>query len=802
MHSHLQRFLPTRLFSRLALPLWLLFGLAVGGCASSSTPIVADVQFAGDPVPPPEIDWPVAIDTADGQLMVYQPQPEHMTGDRLTARAAVSLNPPGAAQPWYGAVWFDARVVTDRDTRTVMMRNASVKDTRLPGANAADQQTFARAVDGWFSTAHVTFPLDQLMASLDTARREQVEASRISTAPPHILFSTTPATLISVNGPARVQRVEGHLGVSRVANTPFILLWDDAGRRYYLKAGPRWVTAAELTGPWADTAAVPPAVSAAGTDLEAPPESATTSPTSAPTAAEIAPAAADARIVVVTEPTELVVTQGNPQFTPVPGGAGGELLYASNTESDLFLDQHDRRYYVLLSGRWYAAAGLQGPWAFVGSDHLPQSFAQIPADSPKADVLSFVAGTSQAHEAMLDACVPQTATIRRDAGVDLTVAYDGEPRFADVPESPGIAYALNTPEDVLRVNGRYYCCHQGVWYESTAASGPWVVCVSVPGAIYTLPPSCPAYHVRYCYVYDDQPDYVTCGYLPGYTGTFVYGPTVVYGTGFTYPGWYGSAYFPPPCTWGFGAHYDPFAFTWGFDVGLFWGRANWFCHPWHERWWRDHPGERWGWHQWWGPGGFVHARDIHDHFMEARRGGAFREGRRDGALAAHLRAADHRGPGWNNLYTRDGNVGRNLPAVNRLRSYTPARVPERPFNDVFAGRDGRAYRRSEGGWQEHQGSAGWMRMNHIPEARPEYRPPTAQFRGTGAFGRPEAGLEQHFAARANGAGRSAGTAFRGGGGGSFGRGGGGGGGGLGRGGAGGGGGVSRGGGGGGGGRGR
>jgi hypothetical protein len=53
-----------------------------------------------------------------------------------------------------------------------------------------------------------------------------------------------------------------------------------------------------------------------------------------------------------------------------------------------------------------------------------------------------------------------------------------------------------------RVNDRYYCCHQAVWYDSAAPTGPWTVCASVPPAIYTLPPSCPSYHVRYVYVYD------------------------------------------------------------------------------------------------------------------------------------------------------------------------------------------------------------------------------------------------------------------------------------------------------------
>jgi hypothetical protein len=590
----------------------------------------------------------------------------------------------------------------------------------------------------------VTFPLDQLMASLDTAEQEHTEAAHIETSPPHILFSTTPATLISVNGPPRLQAVAGRPDVLRVANTPFILLFDSAGQRYYLKAGARWVTALDLSGPWLDTTNVPPAIGAAGEELATP----ATQP-SAPAAVELAPAAADAKIIVATDPTELIVTTGDPQFTPL---SGGSLLYATNTASDLFLDQADQHYYVVLSGRWYAAAAFGGPWEYVASDHLPADFAQIPSDSAKADVLPFVAGTTQAREAVLDAGIPQTASISRDAGADLSVAYDGDPQFQDVPESPGVAYALNTPEEVLRVDGRYYCCHQAVWYESDIATGPWTVSWSVPQAIYSLPPSCPDYNVTFVQIYDYYPDSVTEGYLPGYEGTYVYGPTIVYGTGYDYPGWYGTAYFPPPCTWGFGAYYDPLACAWGFDVGLYWGGIGWFAHTWRQGWWYDHPGERWGSHGWWGPGGYVHSHEMGSHLLDARAGGAFRQGGRDAGLEARMPDTTHGGPGWNNIYARDGNAGRNVSPA-RMSSSTTARAVSAPRDNVFAGTDGSVFRRSDTGWDMYRQS-GWSGMDRVPYAQSTYRPSFDANRFSGSFVGPEAGLDRDYGARSRGAFRS------------------------------------------------
>ncbi len=720
--------------------LWLIVGLIVGGCAVSS--LAQETPTAGMPVEGEVTWWPLAIDAPEGHIEIYQPQPETMKGDTLTARAAVSLTRPGATSATFGAVWLTAHVMTDRDTRTVMLRNMTINDVRLLGATATEQQDFTRIVAGQLSRDSLTFSLDQLMASLDTARCAQTKANQLATTPPHILFSTTPATLISVNGAPQLRPLDGQPGVSRVTNTPFILFFDQAGARYYLKAGERWVSAADLSGPWQTTTIVPPAITAAGATLVPP----TTQP-AAPTAAELAPAAADAQIIVATDPTELIVTAGNPQFTPVPGGAGGELLYATNTASDLFLDQADHRYYVLLSGRWYAAAALQGAWQYVASDHLSPAFAQIPADSPEADVLPFIAGTSEAHDAVLDAQIPQTADIRRTAGADLTVAYDGNPQFQDIPQSPGVAYALNTPKDVLRINGAYFCCHQAVWYASDTPTGPWTVCISVPREVYTLPPTCPLYHVQYVYAYDYSDNYVTYGYFPGYTGTYIYGPTIVYGTGYDYPGWDGTAYFPPPCTWGYGAYYDPFACDWGFDVGLYWGPVGWFGRPWHERWWRDHPDEHWGWHKWWGPGGFVHSHEIRSRLVDARAGGAFRNGDRGRDLAARLPGTNERGPGWNNLYARTGNAGRNISAA-QLRPFAPARAAAGARNNVFTDTDGHIFRHSDAGWEEHNvDGPPWPTVNRVPEARPTYHPTSAY---NNSFASPDAGLDRDFSARSRG----------------------------------------------------
>jgi hypothetical protein len=724
----------------------------IAGCAASAAPPTVPIPPAEEPLDQGVAAWPVSFEANQGEIEVYQPQPQALKGNMVTARAAVSLTQAGGAAPIFGAASFTARVVMDSDTRVATFYDVNVTDVKLPGFSAAQQQDFAQQIDTRLSTAQITCPLDQLTTSLDTARQEQSNTREIKTDPPHIIFSTTPATLILINGSPRMLAVDGHPGVSRVANTPFIILRDDASETYYIKAGPRWVTAASLQDPWTDATSVPSQIASAGDELATPATQPGATQPSTPQNVELAPAA-NAKIIVATEPTELIVFSGTPKLEPVAGGAGSELFYATNTSYDLFFDQVQNRYYMLLSGRWYSAPAFSGPWQFIASDTLPAAFAQIPTDSPKANVLAFVAQTTQARAAVLNASIPQTAAISRDAGADVNVAYDGDPNFQDVPECPGVSYALNTPEAVLLVNGRYYCCHQAVWYESAAPTGPWTVSVSVPPVIYTLPPSCPDYPVRYVYVYDSYPDYVVCGYLPGYTGSYIYGSTIVYGTGYFYPGWCGSVYFPPPCTWGFGAYYDPWADMWGFDIGLYWGGPGWFCHPWNGGWWGAHPYERWGWHRWWGPGGFVSARDIRNHLMESRRGGTYRfAGGRSTAM--RMPGENNAGPGWHNLYARGGNAQRVVPP-QQMRNYVAARTTARTEggiaarNDVYAGPEGNVFRRGDSGWEEYRGGS-WKGVDQTPYAGSTYRAPSETERPEDGFNRSDAGLDRDYGARAQG----------------------------------------------------
>jgi hypothetical protein len=252
----------------------------------------------------------------------------------------------------------------------------------------------------------------------------------------------------------------------------------------------------------------------------------------------------------------------------------------------VFLEIKTQKYFLLISGRWFTAKSLAGAWTSIASDKLPDDFKKIPPGSVCDDVLADVAGTVPAKEAVFDAQIPQMAEVDR-ADATSQVEYDGDPQFEPI-ENTGMDYAVNTPTAVIRVNGRYYDCDQGVWFESGTPNGPWEVCINVPEVIYTIPPRYPVYNVRYVRVYTYTPDVVYVGYTSGYTGCYVYGRTVVYGTGYNYHPWYRHSYYARPWTWGFNVHYDPWA-GWSFGAG--WGQPHgWLAHQSRV----EHAG-------WWGP---------------------------------------------------------------------------------------------------------------------------------------------------------------------------------------------------------
>ncbi len=271
--------------------------------------------------------------------MIYQPQVETLQGDRLTARAAVSVKTKEQDEPAFGAVWITSRLETDRDARMVDVLDMAVPRVRFPDSTPEQEAQLSRILEAEMPKWDLSLSLDRLLANLEEIEKERVAAENLETAPPRIIFSTQPSMLVMIDGEPKLTKVEG-TKLMRVVNTPFLIVFDPSDKRYYLYAGQdAWYQATELESEWEFVQQVPSTVA----EL-APDESEIELPDPDEEDAETIP-----QIVVATEPTELIYTNGEPQYTPL---ANSELMYVSNSDSDLFLEIETQKLFVVLSGRW------------------------------------------------------------------------------------------------------------------------------------------------------------------------------------------------------------------------------------------------------------------------------------------------------------------------------------------------------------------------------------------------------------------------------------------------------------------
>ena len=507
--------------------------------------------------------WPRTINTSDGSVLkIYEPDPESFSGNVLKTRAAVSLIEPGKTDPVFGTYWAVATVETDRDNRRINI--VSVKVPNVKFSDDIDANTVSdvkSALEEQIPNVEPDLSQDDVLATLQTNTEQNKLSKNLENNPPKIIYANRPSILVLIDGTPRLQHND-NWGLDAVVNTPFTIVKNNDGN-YYLYGGNHWYSAPAATGPYNFVNNVPQNLDVVQSAVD---NANNSDPGFSSDSANAQPDVIS-DIIVSTTPAELIQTNGQPAFSTIDGT---NLAYVNNSQNDIFQSQSDQQYYVLISGRWYKSADLNGPWQYTAADQLPTDFTKIPEGSPKDNVLASVAGTPEAREAIMDAQIPQTAKVDRKTAT-ANVTYDGDPQFDNI-DGTDMQYGVNTQSSVIFDRGMYYSVDNGVWFQSNTASGPWAVCTSRPDDVDLIPPSYPVYNMKYVYVYDVNPDYVYMGYTPGYLNTYIYGPTVVYGTGYYYRPWYRHYYYPRAYTWGFNMHYNPWA-GWSLGFGY---QYNWF----------------------------------------------------------------------------------------------------------------------------------------------------------------------------------------------------------------------------------
>jgi hypothetical protein len=515
-----------------------------------------------------DLGWPREKSNAGSKLVYYQPQLDDWKDFRqLEARMAVSITPVGG-QPTVGVLYMRARTDADLETRNVVISRLEITGTRFPSLDAAGAAKMDQLVRTFLPpTSTMTISLDRLLAGLEGATSESAPAVAVKNDPPRIFVNYGSAMLLLVDGEPVLAPIE-KTKLEFVVNTNWGLFFDKSASKFYLLNDKQWLTAASLEGPWTVTMKLPKDMSKlpdepnwADVKKVVPPPSGAS--TTAP------------KIFYSNTPAEILSFKGQPKYAKIPAT---QLVYATNTESDLFVHTGENQYYYLVSGRWFRAKSLDGPWSYATPD-LPSDFARIPLNTERSRVLASVPGTDEAKDAVLLAQVPTTVIVdRAQAEAQVKVSYDGEPKFTPI-ESTSLSYASNTQEKIIQVGDLYYLCFQGVWFMSTSPQGPWKTADSVPKEIYTIPASCPVHNVTYVTQTTTSSGQTESSSTAGYLGVFIIGlaigATVAYGSGYYYPPYYYRPpygypiYRPYPITYGVGAYYNPRNGAYGYARGAY-----------------------------------------------------------------------------------------------------------------------------------------------------------------------------------------------------------------------------------------
>ena len=667
---------------------------------------------AASTTPPVDGGWPRFYNlSSGGSILIYQPQIASWEKQaHLVAFSAVSYRSKTSEKPTVGTVKLEADTKVALEDRLVNFQNMKISEANFPSLPKEQVREVVEEIDKGIPDDERVIALDRVLVNLDKSQIIAKDVEGIKSDPPTIFFSKTPAVIVNLDGEPVWSPIKEN-DLKFAVNTNWDLFQHGPTNTYYLLNKETWLKATDIKGPWTAAGSLPDSFKKLPAEenwkdvkanLPGKPLTAATTP----------------KVFVSLQPAELILLTGEPSYRLV---TGTELLWVSNTDSDVFRMGKAGLVYYLVAGRWFSAPDFTGPWTFA-TPSLPEAFKKIPLEHERSRVLASVPGTDQAAEAVLIAQIPQTARVNKKEVKAPDVAFQGDPQFTPI-EQTTVQRAVNTDKDVFKVGDAFYMCYQGVWFVGKTASGPWEVASSVPQEIYQIPVSSPANHVTYVTVEESNDDWVTFAAAAGYTGMMVAWGCTVWGSGWYYPpyigyGGYYPYYYPHFPTYGYSAWYNPYTGAYGRSASVYgpYGGAG--------------VGARYN------PRTGTYARGAAAYGPYGARGVAQAYNPRTGTYAATRQGSNvygswgstavQRGDDWakTNRYTnrQTGTTTRTVrtdegSAVMR-RGSEGGRVAVGEGGNVYAGKDGNAYRRENGTWQKYE-NGGWNNTDRQPADRPQ-----------------------------------------------------------------------------------
>jgi hypothetical protein len=630
----------------------------------------------------PDGGWPRGYSTSSGgHILIYQPQVAGWTGQtHMVAYSAVAFTPSGAAKAEMGTIRIEADTSVAMEDRLVRFTNFQITEASFPTLDKDKTREVVTEIDNAFPDNERVIGLDRVLAAIDRSQIVPKNVEGVKADPPKIFFSEKPAILLNLDGKAIWSPIKDN-DLKYAVNTNWDLFQHEPSSSYFLRVESSWLEAKDVSGPWVPAAALPESFSKLPDDdnwkdVKAAVPGEALDPAKAPT------------VFVSEKPAEVILLDGEPKYEPVPGA--GNLLWVSNTESDVFRLGASGPVYYLVSGRWFTAPDFKGSWTFA-TPSLPGEFKKISLEHPRSRVLASVPGTPQAVDAVLLAQVPETARVKRSEIKAPEVVYAGEPKFEPI-EQTSLQRASNTDKAIIKVGDMYYMCFDGVWFMGSSPQGPWKVTDSVPGEIYQIPVSSPVHNVTYVTVEDHDDEWVQFAAVAGYTGMMIAWGCAVSGSGWYYPpyyGWYGGypAYYPYYRSYGYGSYYNPWTGAYGSGGRVYgpYGSA--------------------GWARSYNPTTGTYARGVSAYGENGSRYAGRTYNPRTGTSGVTRGGSNVYGS-WNQTAVQRGDSWAQGSRYTSSATGQTTRVARGSGGDVYAGRDGNVYRRSGDSWQKYD-NGGW-----------------------------------------------------------------------------------------------
>jgi hypothetical protein len=649
---------------------------------------------------PADGGWPRDVVSVSGAaIRVFQPQIASWDGQRrMVAYAAVSYTPKGSTKPpALGTVKLEADTSTAVDERLVNFSQVKLTEPHFPSLSNDELKDAVARVEKLVPEGEAVIGLDRVLARLDKSTIMPKNVDGVKADPPTLFYSTSPAVLVNLDGDPIWSPIKDN-DLRFAVNTNWDLFEYAPAKTYFLRYNDGWFAADAATGPWKPADKLPDSfgklpADANWTDVKAALPGKKLTASTAP------------KVFVSTTPAEMILLRGAPTYQLV---TGTQLLWVSNTDSDLFRLGKTGPVFYLVSGRWFSAPDFTGPWKFA-STSLPPDFKKIPVSHERSRVLASVPGTDQAAEAVLLAQIPETARVDKKGVKAPDVEFQGQPEFQPI-EKTTVARAVNTDKDIIKVGDLYYMCYEGVWFMSRSATGPWEVTGSVPNQIYEIPVSSPAYNVTNVTVVEDNSDAVVFATAAAYSGMMIAWGCAVWGTGYYYPPYVGyggfyPVYHPYYPTYGYHASYNPWTGTYGRGVAAYgpYGGAG--------------VGARYN------PRTGTYARGAAAYGPYGARGYASAYNPRTGAVGATRQGSSVYGS-WGQTGVRRGNQWASTSHVTNRATGATTRVTQGSggaaavtrngiannsgvvqtrSGDVYAGRDGNVYKKQDNGWVQQNG---------------------------------------------------------------------------------------------------